>query len=238
VTRSPARRYEPPDGPGHGSGALDGEEVPGSLEQLQRSIERCGGALRVIDREQRVAIAPRHDRWQWPGPPLPRSARRSRVDPLQETIDYVAIERLVAAYADVVTRRAWGELDDLFVAGAPVRIDTVTRPVVEVEGAAALGEFIAGAIERYELFEFVVLNRVVEVATAGPDAARGRLYMCELRQDRDTGHASTAFGVYHDDYRRAGGRWRFARRDYRSLARTGRREVFPFPEPPPHWRIH
>ena len=32
----------------------------------------------------------------------------------QETIDYVAICRLQAAYADSVTRRAWSELGDLF----------------------------------------------------------------------------------------------------------------------------
>ena len=35
-------------------------------------------------------------------------------DPAAETVDYVAIQRLQAAYADVVNRRAWPELADLF----------------------------------------------------------------------------------------------------------------------------
>jgi len=36
--------------------------------------------------------------------------------------------------------------------------------------------------------------------------------------------------VYHDELRRVDDRWRYARRRYQSLARTGRSEVFPFPE--------
>jgi SnoaL-like domain len=150
-------------------------------------------------------------------------------DALQETIDYVAITRLLSAYADIVNRRAWPEFDDYFLADAPVAIDTVSNPVVHVTGPRELGTFIGGAIERFEFFEFVVLNATVEF---GPDldAARGRVFMCELRQDRDNGRFSRAFGVYRDEYRRGDGRWRFAARRYQSLARTGRGEVFAFPE--------
>jgi hypothetical protein len=59
--------------------------------------------------------------------------------------------------------------------------------------------------------------------------------MCELRQDRVTGRRSQAFGVYHDRFRRIGGRWWFAARRYHSLARTspsgdGPYDVFDFPE--------
>jgi hypothetical protein len=54
--------------------------------------------------------------------------------------------------------------------------------------------------------------------------------MCELRQAKDNGQFSQAFGVYHDRYRRVDGRWWFARRDYQSLSRTGRNDVFPFPK--------
>lgn len=150
-------------------------------------------------------------------------------DPLQETIDYVAITRLLAAYADVVNRRAWAEFDDLFVADAPVAIDTVTNPVVHVTGPREVGAFIGGAIERFEFFEFVVLNATIDFGPGEGDA-RGRVFMCELRQDRDNGRFSRAFGVYRDAYRRVDGRWHFAARRYQSLARTGRGEVFPFPE--------
>ena len=151
-------------------------------------------------------------------------------DALRDTIDYVAITRLQNAYADAVTRRAWAEFHNLFLDGAPVRVDTVTNPIVACAGPQAIGDFIAGAIERFEFFEFVPLNTTVDLRVDGDATrARGRLYMCELRQDAATGHASQAFGVYHDEYRSVDGRWWFARRDYQSLTRTGRNEVFPFP---------
>ena len=150
--------------------------------------------------------------------------------PDDDPLAYLAITRLQAAYADVVTRRAWPELDDLFVPDAPVHVDTVTNPVIELAGATALGEFIAGAIERFEFFEFVPLNTVVDV---DGDAASGRLYMVELRQDADGGRWSNAFGLYQDRYARgADGRWRFAERNYQSLARTAPATVvFPLPSP-------
>jgi hypothetical protein len=148
-------------------------------------------------------------------------------DDLQQTIDYVGISRLQAAYADVVNRRAWAEFDDLFRADAPVTVDTVTNPVVSLVGPSAVGDFIGGAIERFEFFEFVVLNTVV---TIDGDTATGRVFMCELRQERESGRFTRAFGVYRDDYARVDRKWWFARRRYQSLARSGRGEVFAFPE--------
>ena len=146
-------------------------------------------------------------------------------DPAAETVDYVAIQRLQAAYADVVNRRAWPELADLFRPDAPVRIDTVTRPVIDLTGPTAVGDFIGAAIERFDFFQFVILNAVVDLEG---DRATGRIFMCELRRDRESGHGSRAFGRYEDTYVRHDGRWWFAARDYRSLARTGRDEVFPW----------
>src|SRR3954454_16868118 len=138
-----------------------------------------------------------------------------RVD--DDALAYLAITRLQARYADVVNRRAWAELEPLFVADAPIRIDTVTKPVVERDGAAALGAFISRAVERFAFFEFVILNTVVTVGTNG--TARGRLYMVEVRQERATGEWSNAFGLYDDDYVERDGQWLFSRRSYRSLAR-------------------
>ena len=148
-------------------------------------------------------------------------------DLVAETVDYVAITRLQAAYADVVNRRDWPELATLFLPDAPIRVDTITNPVVALVGPEEVGSFIGGAIERFSFFEFVVLN--ARVYFDGPDVARARVFMCELRQDRDTGEFTRAFGVYHDHYRRHEDRWWFARRRYQSLARSGG-EVFAFPE--------
>ena len=152
-------------------------------------------------------------------------------DALQDTIDYVAITRLQNAYADAVTRRAWAEFHDMFLAGAPVRVDTVTNPVIELAGPQQIGDFIGDAVERFEFFEFVPLStRVLLRAGGDPDRATARLYICELRQDAASGRSTQAFGVYRDEYRRVDGDWRFARRDYQSLARSGRGETFAFPE--------
>ena len=149
----------------------------------------------------------------------------------QGLLDYVAICRLQAAYADAVTRRAWSDLDALFLADAPVTVDTVTSEPFEFVGAAGIGGFIAGAVERFEFFELVILNvHVIDGENA--DAARSRSFTCELRQERANGHWTNAFGVYHDELSRIDGRWRYSRRRYQSIARTGRGEVFPFPQPP------
>ncbi len=148
---------------------------------------------------------------------------------MSETDDHVALTRLQAAYADVVTRRAWPELSELFLPDAPVRIDMVSRDAVDVVGPTQLGEFIGGAVERFEFFEYVALNVRTSLANDGdPDRAGARVLMCEIRRDVGSLDWSVAYGVYHDRYRRIDGRWWFARRDYQSLTRTDG-PVFPFP---------
>ncbi|MCU1427834.1 MAG: hypothetical protein JWL83_1834 [Actinomycetia bacterium] len=149
----------------------------------------------------------------------------------QDAIDYIAITRLQASYADAVTRRAWAEFEDFFVPDASVRVDTVSNPVMEMTGPREVGEFIGRAIERFEFFEFVILNARVWTAVDGnADAARGRIFTCELRQDAATGHWTNTFGVYQDTYVRHDEQWRFATRRYQSIARSGRDDVFPLPD--------
>ena len=151
-------------------------------------------------------------------------------DALQDTVDHVAISRLHASYADIVSRRAWAELEELFLPDAPVRVDPVTRAPIDLVGPQALGEFIGGAIESFEFFQFVVLNARIELRVGGDDdVASARMYMNELRQGAASGHWTMVYGVYHDRYRRVDGRWWFAERHYQSLARTGRGDVFAFP---------
>lgn len=146
---------------------------------------------------------------------------------LQATVDYLAITRLQNAYADVVTRRAWPELGSLFIADAVVRVDTVTAEPLEMLGPGQLGEFIGGSIEKFEFFQFVILNSHIELD--GEAAAKARVFISELRQERESGHWSQVFGLYQDRYRKVDGRWLFARRDYNSLARTARNQVFDMP---------
>jgi hypothetical protein len=156
-------------------------------------------------------------------------------DVIAETVDYVAIRRLQDAYADTITRRAFGELPSLFVPDAPIVVDMRGGEPFVFDGPVALGEFISGAMERFEFFVFVILNAVVEVGADGdPDAATGRMVISELRTDREHGRRIDSYGVYQDRYRRTTDGWRFAARRYHSLARLtedGTSEVFPFPSP-------
>lgn len=153
---------------------------------------------------------------------------------LRDTVDHVAVRRLQAAYADIVTRRAWPELADVFLPDATVTVDRRAGDPLVLTGPGAVGDFIGGAIGRFSFFEFVILNVHLTLRVSGdPDVATARMYMCELRQERDGGRFTTAFGLYQDRYRRQDGRWWFDRRWYHSLARTSQDlDVFPFPAPP------
>lgn len=78
--------------------------------------------------------------------------------------DHVAaLWRLQSRYADVVTRRAWAELHDLFLPDTTVHIDTVTAPPRELVGPDQFTSVIGAAIERFDHFTFVILNTVVDV---------------------------------------------------------------------------
>jgi hypothetical protein len=148
---------------------------------------------------------------------------------IEETASYIAIQRLLAAYADAVNRRAWSEFSELFLDDAPIDITPSTREPLQLAGPDALGRFIADAIERFEFFQFVFLNSRLEIRL-DEDAASGRNFMCELRQERASGRWTRVFGVYHDRYRRIDERWWFERRTFHALAATGRAcAVFDFP---------
>ena len=132
--------------------------------------------------------------------------------------DVEELHRLQSAYADVVSRRAWSELERLFVPDITVEVDTVTSPAKTFTGAAEFIAFVSAACERFDHFQFVILNSVLQ--TAG-DNAKGRIFMCEIRHHSQESEWSTAYGLYSDVYRKVDGTWWFAERHYRSLARTG-----------------
>ena len=149
----------------------------------------------------------------------------------EETTDYIAIRRLQNAYADIVTRRAWAELPEIFLPGVRLVLDRRTVEPLVLTGPGPIGDFIGNAISGLDFFEFVVLNTVVTLRHGGDaDVAAARMYMSELRRDAAAGRWNTVYGVYHDVHRRVDGRWWFASRRYHSLARDT--EVFPFPDGP------
>ncbi|QXC59600.1 nuclear transport factor 2 family protein [Aquihabitans sp. G128] len=151
-------------------------------------------------------------------------------DDLQQTVDHVAISRLQQAYADVVTRRDWPGLYDLFTRDATVDLDLVTRPALHMDGPGELGTFVGQAIERFEHFQFVILNSHIELWPDGDrNVATARVFMAELRQVNSVDGRDDAHGLYRDTYRRIDGRWWITARRYRSMARFPSGEVFPLP---------
>lgn len=145
---------------------------------------------------------------------------------LRSALDEFAIRRLQSTYGDVITRRAWAELDDLFVPDAPIELDLRRGEPLRLEGAAALGRMVERAVERFEFFEFALLNSVIDLVDGGN--ATGRLYMWELRQVAESGRWTNAFGLYRDAYARGDdGRWRIASRRYSSLARSAETDERP-----------
>ena len=58
---------------------------------------------------------------------------------LAETVDYVALRRVQNAYADVVTRRAWPELVDLFLPDAIITGAWVPILMIGAIGGGVIG---------------------------------------------------------------------------------------------------
>ena len=59
-----------------------------------------------------------------------------------EAVHDTGVRRLQHAYADVVNRRAWPELDQLFVPDAPVVVDRRAGEPLRLTGGPEVGEFI------------------------------------------------------------------------------------------------
>ena len=152
---------------------------------------------------------------------------------LDALLDHSNIDRLQRAYADGVSMRDWEQVRSLFLPDATISLELVSRPAVQLAGPGELTEFVSNALERFSFFQFVILNSHIEPSATDPDAAKSRMFMCELRLQHDARKRDDSYGLYRDTYRRTDqdgyGGWRFASRWYRSLARFPSNEVFPLP---------
>ena len=143
-----------------------------------------------------------------------------------DDLAYLAITRLLGAYADIATRKAWSEFAPLAAPDARFTFDTANG-MFEVVGAEAFGEFGAQSLEGFTFYEYIPLNLVVKVDSE--TAARGRVYSFEVGEDRETRAWITYYGLYHDDYVHLDGAWRFASRHYQALARRTNDQLDSFP---------
>ena len=111
------------------------------------------------------------------------------------------------------------------MADIPIVVDLRDRDPLVFDSREGFREFVSEAVDRFEFFEFVILNTRVYLKHEGdPDAAVARMYMSELRQDHAEQRWSTVYGVYHDRFRRIDGQWWFVGRDYSSLARPAAKD--------------
>ena len=153
-----------------------------------------------------------------------------------EAVHDTGVRRLQHAYADVVNRRAWPELSELFLPEATVVIDRRSGdPLLTDRPGPTRASSSAASIEQFEFFEFVILNaHIVFPERPAAGTAVSRLFMCELRQHRDSGRRTNAYGLYHDRYTFDSGRWWFAERrvPLAGPARPGARHL-PLPRPDP-----
>ena len=139
--------------------------------------------------------------------------------------DFLAIQRLQANYADIVTRRAWEELKQIFLADVTLQLDKRDGTPLVLQTPEAIGDFIRTSIEQFDFFEFVILNSVVDLGSPDPRRAMARMYIVELRHSRDNGGRTNAFGLYRDTFVKQGDEWWFEGGSYRSAARTSAREL-------------
>jgi hypothetical protein len=145
----------------------------------------------------------------------------------EDTVAYIAIQRLQRAYADVSTRHAWDEVASLATPDARFSFDTYTGKTFEIDGPVAFAEFGAKMTGTFSFYEYIPLNFVVDIHPDG--TAQGHTYSLEVSEDRESGDWVDVYGVYSDQYAIFEGSWRFSRRHYRTYGRraAGRLQAFP-----------
>jgi SnoaL-like domain len=134
-----------------------------------------------------------------------------------EAIAYVAIDRLLRRYADLTTRGTHHEIGSLAMPDAVFIFETFSGQRFEVEGTQDFIQFATKMTGAFDFYEYVPLNFVVDFGAEG--TARGRAYNLEISYNAETDEFTNFYGQYDDDYVQLDGRWYFARRHYRTVAR-------------------
>ena len=142
---------------------------------------------------------------------------------LLDIADQLALRDLLAEFTDAVNRMAPGDVGTLFTRDG----EWIVSGWGSYRGPDDIVTFLSGLLERWEVFLHVVHTGRVWLDGS---RATGRWYISEFGQLKDGTEVKFA-GVYHDDYVRSDGGWRFARRRYDSMFRRrgSELEVSPFP---------
>ena len=149
-----------------------------------------------------------------------RNVARDRV------ADELALRDLVSRYADAVSRMDAEALRDLFTPDG----EWIVTGHGEPRGHDEIVAFLNGLLANWNGIVHALLSGTVMLDTTDPFRATGRWYISEFGQMQNGDEVLFA-GVYHDEYTRDAGGWRFARRRYNSLYRRagGTVATTPFP---------
>jgi ketosteroid isomerase-like protein len=142
---------------------------------------------------------------------------------LLDVADQLAIRDLLADFADAVNRMSPDDLRNVFVPDG----EWIVTGWGEHCGHDDIVDFLAGLLQRWEMIFHAVHSGRVNLEG---DRATGRWYISEFGRLEDGTEVRFA-GVYHDEYVRVAGGWRFARRRYDGMfARIGDQvTTTPFP---------
>lgn len=128
--------------------------------------------------------------------------------------DELAVRDLVHRYADAVTRRDAEGVAALFVPDGEWIVTGHGQP----RGRAEIVDFLDGLLGGWDAIVHALLSGRVHLDATDVDRATGRWYISEFGM-MASGTEVFFSGVYHDEYLREQGIWRFARRRYDSLFR-------------------
>lgn len=134
--------------------------------------------------------------------------------PHEPIADELSLRDLVNHYADAVSRQDAPGVAALFTADGEWEVVGHGHPKGRDEIAAFLDELVTS----WDTIVHALLSGRVHLDPIDPNRAAGRWYISEFGRRVD-GTEVFFSGVYHDEYVRDTGIWRFARRRYDSLFR-------------------
>ncbi|MFM8303397.1 MAG: nuclear transport factor 2 family protein [Actinomycetota bacterium] len=144
-----------------------------------------------------------------------------------DPVTRLEVHDLLHRYADAVCRKASPEVAALFTGDGVWKVGGYGEPT----GPAEITAFLDGLLEQWDTIVHALLSYRVHLDASDPDRATGRCYISEFGRRTDGTEVLFA-GVYHDEYRREAGEWRFARRRYDSMFRRVGDDLSTSPFPP------
>lgn len=129
-------------------------------------------------------------------------------------IEELALRDLVARYADAVSRQDSAAVAECFAPDGVWQVAGYGEP----RGRDEIVAFLDGLLGSWDVIVHALLSGRVHLDPTDHHRAAGRWYISEFGRRTDGTEVFFA-GVYHDEYVRDAGLWRFGRRRYDSMFR-------------------